>query len=249
MGRYAAHRCGEIPVMSYQKFAYYYDSLMDEDFYSGYLHFIMNNAVFETVLELGCGTGIMAIELSKLNKTVYATDLSKQMLEVAKMNAAEANVDLMLGKIDMCDFMINEPVDLILCMCDSLNYILTPNKVLKVFKNVFNALKAEGTFIFDVHSMHKINVTFEDYTEEAEDDDFYFKWTVHKISEGKIRHHVQIVDQENHDRVDERHEQQTYPVETYIDLLEKAGFKTIHYYSDFKEYNEQDDRVIFVVKK
>ncbi len=235
--------------MSYQKFAYYYDSLMDEDFYLEYLHFIMNNATFDTVLELGCGTGLMAIELSKLNKTVYATDLSKQMLEVARINAIEANVDLMLGKIDMCDFVINEPVDLILCMCDSLNYILTKNKVLKVFKNVYTALKDDGTFIFDVHSLHKVDVTFYDYKEENEDDDFYFKWTVRKIAEGKIRHHVQIIDQENHDRVDERHEQQTYSLETYIELLKEAGFTNITYYSDFKEYNKEDDRVVFVVKK
>lgn len=249
MGRYATYWCGEIPIMSYQKFAYYYDSLMDEDFYSGYLHFIMTHASFNTVLELGCGTGIMAIELSKLDKTVYATDLSKQMLEVAKMNAEKANVDLMLAKIDMCDFKINEPVDLILCMCDSLNYILTKNKVQKVFKNVYEALAKEGTFIFDVHSLHKIDVTFNDYCEETEEDDFYFKWTVRKIAVGKIRHHVQIIDQENHDRVDERHEQQTYSIETYHELLKKAGFNTIHYYSDFKEYSEKDDRVIFVVKK
>lgn len=235
--------------MSYQKFAYYYDSLMDEDFYLEYLHFIMNNATFDTVLELGCGTGLMAIELSKLNKTVYATDLSKQMLEVARINAIEANVDLMLGKIDMCDFVINEPVDLILCMCDSLNYILTKNKVLKVFKNAYTALKDDGTFIFDVHSLHKVDVTFYDYKEENEDDDFYFKWTVRKIAEGKIRHHVQIIDQENHDRVDERHEQQTYSLETYIELLKEAGFTNITYYSDFKEYNKEDDRVVFVVKK
>ena len=62
--------------MSYQNFAYYYDSLMEPSFYEEYLQFILDHVDFETVLELGCGTGITAINLAKLDKTVYATDLS-----------------------------------------------------------------------------------------------------------------------------------------------------------------------------
>ncbi len=235
--------------MSYSKFAYYYDSLMDDEFYDRYEEFILNHAKFDSVLELGCGTGLMAIKLSSLNKTVYATDLSPEMLEVAKYNASEANVDLMLGKIDMCNFQINEPVDLILCMCDSLNYIHKEKKVKRVFTNVYEALSDEGTFIFDVHSLHKIDVTFKNYVEENKDEDFYFKWTVNKEGEGKIHHHVIIDDFENDDHVDEDHYQQTYSVESYKTWLKEAGFKHIELYSDFKEYNDQDDRVLFVVKK
>lgn len=235
--------------MSYQEFAYYYDSLMDEEFYEKYLHFILDHAKFDTVLELGCGTGQMSIRLSQLQKTVYATDLSPQMLEVAKYNAANANVDLMLGRIDMCDFKINEPVDLILCLCDSLNYVHKLKKIQKVFDNVYAALKDKGTFIFDVHSLHKINVTFLDYKEENKEEDFYFSWQVKKEDEGKIHHHVIIDDFENDDHVDEEHYQQTYPIETYIEMLKTSGFNKINYYSDFHEYDSEDDRVIFVIQK
>ena len=235
--------------MNYQNFAYYYDSLMEPSFYEEYLQFILDHVDFETVLELGCGTGITAINLAKLDKTVYATDLSKQMLEVAKENAMSANVDLMLAKADMTDFAINEPVDLVLCLCDSLNYVTNPKKVLRTFKNVHQALKRNGTFIFDVHSLHKVNHTFLDYKEEQQDDEFYFKWEVKKMGEGKISHRVQIDDFENDEHVLETHEQVTMRVGQYIELLEKAHFKHIEYYSDFKTYNENDDRVIFVVKK
>ena len=235
--------------MSYQNFAYYYDSLMDEDFYQEYLHFIINKASFNTVLELGCGTGIIAIELAKLGKTVYATDLSKDMLEVARINAIQANVDLMLGKIDMSDFKINEPMDLVLCMTDSLNYLMTFNKVKKTFKNVYDALSQSGTFIFDVHSFHKVDVTFNDYEEEVKDEDFYFKWQVKKIDEGKIEHHVTIKDFENNDEVNEVHRQLTFSVEKYVEALNDCGFSDVKYYSPFDKYNKNDDRVIFVVRK
>lgn len=235
--------------MSYQDFAYYYDSLMDEEFYQQYLDFITSHAKFNTVLELGCGTGITAINLAKLDKTVYATDLSSHMLEVAKANAIEANVDLMLGRVNMCDFQINEPVDLVLCLCDSLNYVINPKKVQQVFKNVYAALKDTGTFIFDVHSMHKIDETFLDYKEEEKDEDFYFKWEVKKVGPGKIHHTIQIDDYENDEHVKEEHDQCTLSVETYEEMLKKAHFNYIKIFSDFKDYDSNDDRVIFVVKK
>ena len=60
--------------MSYEAFAYYYDSLMDADFYKDYVQFIKEHADFQTVLELGCGTGEIAVRLAKRKKEVYATD-------------------------------------------------------------------------------------------------------------------------------------------------------------------------------
>ena len=105
--------------MSYENFAYYYDSLMDEQFYHDYYKFINEKADFKTVLELGCGTGEIAIRLAHLGKNVCATDISKDMLEVAKYKCIDFKVDVMLSRVDMCDFVVNTKLDLILCLCDS----------------------------------------------------------------------------------------------------------------------------------
>ena len=101
--------------MSYETFAYYYDRLMEPQFYEDYENFIMNHASFDEVLELGCGTGEMAIRLAKRKKSVFATDLSTDMLEVAKQKAMAENVNLILQRIDMSDFSTSHQVDLILC--------------------------------------------------------------------------------------------------------------------------------------
>ena len=59
-------------MTAYKEFSYYYDSLMDPDFYSDYLEFIHEHANLKTVLELGCGTGLTAIELAKEGHQVLA---------------------------------------------------------------------------------------------------------------------------------------------------------------------------------
>ena len=55
------------------------------------LKHIKNFAENKTVLDLGTGTGILAIEAAKYAKKVYAVDISKKALAVAKQNAKKAN--------------------------------------------------------------------------------------------------------------------------------------------------------------
>ncbi len=235
--------------MAYTAFAYYYDSLMDEEFYQTYLQFILQHASFHTVLELGCGTGTIAIMLAKEEKEVYATDLSEDMLEIARDKSLEEGVNLHFALVDMTDFSTNSPVDLILCLCDSLNYIKDEKQVREVFMHVYDALQDQGTFIFDVHSIYKINHIFKDYHEHEEDDEFYFDWLVKKVDEGRIEQHVVIRDYIEDEEVDEVHEQYVLSLDQYKKLLNEAGFTSINVYGDFTTYQEECERIIFVVRK
>ncbi|WP_249030359.1 class I SAM-dependent DNA methyltransferase [Tannockella kyphosi] len=235
--------------MAYEKFAYYYDSLMDESFYDDYYTFIKENAKYNSILELACGTGELAIRFSKDNKEIYATDISKDILEVARIKANHENVNLLLARIDMVDFKIDRPVDLVLCSCDSINYVLNTKDVTQVFKNAYQSLKYNGHFIFDVNSMHKMNVTLNNYVEHNEDEDFVFDWKVSSIGIGKVKHEIYIEDKIENEKVSETHIQQSYDVDKYVKLLNKAGFKDIELFSDFGKYKEECQRVIFVCKK
>lgn len=235
--------------MSYETFAYYYDSLMDSTFYDEYHQFIKEHAHYKTVLELGCGTGELAIRLSKDKKIVYATDISKDMLEVARLKAIEENVDLLLGRVDMSDFSVNQKVDLILCTCDSLNYLLSTKDVKNTFKNCYQSLKKEGTFIFDVNSMFKVEETLRDYHEHDEDEEYYFDWKVENVGLGKVKHNIEIIDKNSNEFVKETHIQQTYDIDKYISMLKKIGFLQIEVYSDFKDYFDTCQRVLFVCHK
>lgn len=235
--------------MSYENFSYYYDSLMDPAFYDDYEKFIYDHCDFEDVLELGCGTGEIAIRLAKADKRVFASDLSTDMLEVAKQKAMHANVNLMMQRVDMADFKTSYPVDLILCLCDSLNYLLDEKDVLNTFKNVYSSLKEDGTFIFDVDSLYKMNVVLNGYNEHSEDDEFTFKWDVETLSDGYVHHHVYIEDKIENDKVIEDHYQKTYSLETYLKWLDECGFHNVKYYSDFKDYYDECERIIFVCRK
>ncbi len=235
--------------MSYENFAYYYDSLMDSQFYDDYEQFIDKHCHFNEVLELGCGTGEIAIRLAKKNKKVFATDISDDMLTVTKQKAMYENVDLMLQKVNMCDFSTSYPVDLILCLCDSLNYLLESQEIIHTFSNVYHSLKENGTFIFDVDSLYKMDHILKNYQEKEEDDDFIFQWSVETIDSGFVHHYIYIHDKIEDEIVEEHHYQRTFKVEQYLEWLKKIGFEDIKYYSDFHKYNEECERIIFICRK
>ncbi len=54
----------------------------------------------------------------------------------------------------MRDFRIPHPVDLVMSMYDSLNFMLTDEDLKRVFNNVALYLKPEGIFIFDMYTLH-----------------------------------------------------------------------------------------------
>ncbi|NRZ36949.1 ubiquinone/menaquinone biosynthesis C-methylase UbiE [Clostridium beijerinckii] len=75
--------------MAYKEFANIYDELIYEDInYDKVADKIINicrenNLKFEDYLDLACGTGNVSINVAKYFKTVYAVDLSDDMLNVA----------------------------------------------------------------------------------------------------------------------------------------------------------------------
>lgn len=235
--------------MAYELFSYYYDSLMDQSFYEDYFTFIKSVAVYDSVLELACGTGEIAIRMIKDNKEVYATDISKDVLEVTKIKAMHENINLLLARIDMTDFKVDRTVDLVLCLCDSINYVLEKDDVYKTLSNAYDALSINGTFIFDSNSIFKTENTLLNYHEKQDDDEFSFEWKVHRLGYGKIRHDISINDKIENENVNEQHFQTVLEVSEYSEMLKRIGFNNVQIFGDFKEYNDRCQRVIFVCRK
>ena len=88
-----------------------------------------------------------------------------------------------------------------------------------------------------------------DYHEQEEDDEFKFQWDVKVTEPGSVVHHVYIEDKVENEIVNEKHYQRTFSVAQYKEWLVKAGFTDINCFSDFEEYKEECERIIFVCTK
>ncbi|MBM7660764.1 ubiquinone/menaquinone biosynthesis C-methylase UbiE [Bacillus mesophilus] len=237
--------------MTYQHFANFYDQLMNDVPYHLWLEYLAErvNPENQTILDIGCGTGSLSIPLAKQGFQVTGLDLSAEMLAIADEKARNEKVNVQFIQQDMTDLSNFEPdiFDVIICFCDSLNYVLDEQDVLRTFKGVRHVLKPNGLFMFDVHSVEKVDNIFKNQTFVSTENDVSFIWN---CFEGEYPHSVdheltffiQQPEQGLYQRFDEIHSQRTFSIEEYTQLVTEAGFTKVEITSDFNQDLESGER-------
>ena len=99
------------------------------------------------ILDLCCGTGQLAGELSQQGYCVTGIDSSEKMLSFACENAPEVKFVLDDARI----FRNLNKYHLIVSMFDSLNHVMTSEELVEIFQNVRESLRDDGLFLFDVN--------------------------------------------------------------------------------------------------
>ena len=100
------------------------------------------------ILDLACGTGVLAEILSNKGHHIRGIDISPQMIEIARKRSTGLP-DTAFQVQDMTKFNIDDSFDLITCIFDSINYVLDPSALRSMFICVHSALNKRGFFLFD----------------------------------------------------------------------------------------------------
>lgn len=127
------------------------------------------------VLDLACGTGSSSLPFVRRGYRVTGVDRSRAMLERAREKAAREGlaIDFLAGDMrDLAAVFGPRPprFDLVICLYDSLNYVLALDELEAVCRGVECLLAPGGHFIFDVNSAHRLTSTPETTTFFEEDD-------------------------------------------------------------------------------
>ncbi|MDW9418627.1 methyltransferase domain-containing protein [Sinorhizobium meliloti] len=135
-------------LQPYEQFARFYDALMpDAAAAAGYIRNLIVNhhSRAKTLLELGCGTGAILKFLSE-NYSVTGLDISPHMLAHAREQLPEAT----FFEADMVTCDLGVKFDVIICVFDSIQHVLSFTGWLKVFRKAVLHLEADGLFLLDV---------------------------------------------------------------------------------------------------
>ncbi len=225
-------------VKEYEYLAKYYDYLLgDIDAFDYWLEYI-NKEDFNTCLELASGSGVLAGILERQGKDIVASDISKEMKDVAKANY---NGEYLI--LNMIDFDLHKTFDLVICVCDSINY-LYKEELSKMFKSVYNSLNTGGRFIFDMHNPKRLSEFSEEYIEEGQiDDETFYQWTINSdVDEKTINEHFTFYTKEG--MIQEHHSQNVFDVDYIKQELINSGFEP-EIIDDFIE----DEKILFIGHK
>ena len=148
----------------FARIAPYYDALMASVPYGLWAGYVSQLALLarrpirprSKVLDLATGTGSVAIHFAQRGCDVTGIDLSSAMIEEAKRKAAEEEVDVLFLCRDLADFDLPPEFDHAVCLYDSLNYVLDPDRLKQAFANIRQALKSGGILIFDVNTVRAL---------------------------------------------------------------------------------------------
>jgi SAM-dependent methyltransferase len=141
-------------VPDYDLFARFYDAAMDDPRPRGARVLASIDRYLPqaaSVLELGCGTGSILAQLTGF-PVLTGMDRSPEMLAVASAKVPAAR--LLLG--DIGDFWLGERFDVVVCVFDTLNHLLTFDAWRSMFDSVYDHLVEDGLFIFDVNTVGEL---------------------------------------------------------------------------------------------
>ncbi|OKL38170.1 class I SAM-dependent DNA methyltransferase [Domibacillus mangrovi] len=241
--------------MSYNRFASVYDSLMKDAPYEEWTAMLCSEAQAGRLLDIGCGTGELAVRFVQAGFDVTGIDLSDDMLAIAREKVDEQKLSIPLYQQDMRELDGIGLFQTAVIFCDSLNYLETEDDVKKTFQSVYNHLEKDGLFLFDVHSTHKINHVFQSQTFADAAEDISFIWNAFP---GEVANSIEheltfFVRAENgiYERFDELHQQRTFPPDLYKKWLDEAGFTIEAVTADFTNDapTSESERIFFKAKK
>ena len=208
----------------------------------------------ELVCDLGCGTGTVALSLSKLGYDMIAIDSSEDMLIKAREKAENlSDTKTMFLCQDIVDFELYGTVDVIYSTLDTINYILDKRDLNTLFKWVRNYLNYDGLFIFDINSEYKFENVLKDKSFIYDFDDMFCTWETEKCSKNRYDHYLTYFVREDDARYSryENVQQQRYYSKTEIeDLCRKYNFDIIVVNDNYKDklLCKKTERYTYILK-
>ena len=192
-----------------------------EEFAELLLKWMQENEIrVESMLDIGCGTGVLCHVLQEHGIKAHGMDLSEGMLRVAR----EKYPEIPFEQGNMITYDTPLRFDLVTSTCDAMNHILSPEDLEQAMRHVHMYLAPGGYFLFDL--LKKGETVECDPEDLGEIDGTRLQFQIGRTEEGLVNLKIELFRDEEVAQTEEIHER-IYSPELVEQLLKKAGFKQV----------------------
>ena len=222
-----------------------------------------------SILDLACGEGTFALEAANLGYEVTGIDMSENMkykdlgfssenmIDLARDNAREAELEATFIRQDMRELSLDDSFGLATSWFDSMNYLLARSDFRSTLDNVYDLLEPGGYFVFDVNTIHALSVQWQEhdcYVQRDDSDVFELHRTGYDRGERIARLTITffVNDGDRWVKHEEVHLEKGYELDEIEEMARESGFEVETVWGDLERFDEPEEdsgRVWFALKK
>lgn len=244
----------------YEGFANVYDHMMNhipyEEWFECLKSYLAEHGITSgTICELGCGTGVMTELFAGAGFQMIGVDQSADMLAIATTKKMKTGSDILYIEQNMENLELAEPVDAIISVCDSINYLLQEEALSAVFDRVHKYLKPGGYFVFDMKTAYCYRNIIGNQTWVEQDEEVSYIWENYFYEDSDINEYMLTIfrkqqDSNLYERIEEAHYQKAYTIPALKILLNQNGLEVVDCFDETMQEKptENSERVYIVAK-
>ncbi len=208
----------------------------------------------ERVVELGCGTGTLAVALQPYGPppggyAYRAFDGSPAMVEQARETVRRAGRPVELGVLAFGEAVPGPPADVVVLVYDGLNYLLETDDVTALLASVRDALAPDGIAVIDQSTpTNSVNHAADGFDDAGETDAFSYLRTSRYDAGARLHTTEFELTLPDGRRLRETHVQRAYTMAEVEAAAAAAGLVPVAAYDEFEDApaDETTERVHWV---
>ncbi len=219
----------DLAVAAYEPLAKYYDRFTERSAYEPVIAQIESWALAQglagrRLLDVACGTGKSFVPMLERGYELTACDISPAMVAEARTKAPGAEVIV----ADMRSLPWSDGFDLITCMDDAVNYLLTEEDLHAATASMRGALADDGILVLDANTLGTYRGDFAECFEiDAGDTRFLWRGEASPdVEPGSVMTATMTIEAPDGTTAS-RHVQRHWPVELLREACLEAGFERV----------------------
>jgi len=244
-------------VQPYSKLVRVYDHIMQHVDYREWAEYIdlllkTDGDAVKKILDVSCGTGSFLFELADRNYELSGFDYVHAMVVRAHRRALRRGLQIPFWCADMSRFAVKQPRDAIVCLYDSINYLLSIENCQKFYQACHGNLTSDGIVIFDICTEWNSITNFQNYYDSTKTDSASIIRKSYYNPETRIHaNDFQLSFSGDPVVYYEYHRQKIFYIDEILASIPKKQFKIVAVLDGFTEDEgtEDSERVHFVLQK